>query len=131
MPFESYRRRSPSINLSALVDVLFILIVFVILTASFNDVHAVDVELPGSASTAQLPADVAQLVVRTGGAMTLDGVPVGASSLAARLKTTRKGRATLMIIADGDVKLARATSILDKARAAGYTAVSIATKAVQ
>jgi biopolymer transport protein ExbD len=128
MQFEGYRRRAPSINLSALVDVLFILIVFVMLAANFDRIGALDVDVP-SAEGAQRPDDRAvRLVVPKDGPMRLEDQPVEIGELGQRLSEVRRGRAALILIADGGVPLARATAILGHATAAGYTSVAIAAR---
>lgn len=128
MQFESYRRRVPTINLSALVDVLFILIVFVMLAASFDRVGALDVDVPNARSVAEPDRDAVRLVVPRQGPMRLEGEPVSLEELGARLEEIRRGRSALILVADGDIALARAVTILDRASGAGYTSVSIAAR---
>jgi biopolymer transport protein ExbD len=126
MQFESYQRRAPSINLSALVDVLFILIVFVMLAANFDRIGTLDVDVPSASAVEAPDARAARLVVPREGRMRLDGEPVDPGELRARLFEVRRGRAALIVVADGEIPLRRATAILDHAAAAGYTSVAIA-----
>ncbi len=128
MQFESYRRRTPTINLSALVDVLFILIVFVMLAASFERVGALDVDVPNARSVAEPNRDAVRLVVPREGPMRLEGEPVSVAELGARLAEIRSGRSALILVADGEIALARAVAILGQASGAGYTEVSIAAR---
>ena len=126
--FESYRRRTPAINLSALVDVLFILIVFVMLAASFDRVGALDVEVPRAESVSPTMPEAVQLVVPRQGPMRLDGTPVDLAELGPRLLVARETRSALLLVADGELPLARAVAILSHAAEAGFTNVSIAAR---
>jgi biopolymer transport protein ExbD len=130
------RRGTPAISLSALVDVLFILIVFVILAADFDRVRAVDVELPGAASGEAIDDRTVRLVVPARGSMRLgertiaDGeVEAALAAELARLRGDGEGAEwELVLVADGDVPLARATKVIDAARRAGFASASIATR---
>ncbi len=128
MKLQSYRRVSPRINLSALVDVLFILIIFVMLVASFDPARALDIALPTSQSEAALEPRAATLRVPSSGAMTLDGYAVEPGQLIERLRQARAERDTLVLVADGEIPLTRATELLSAANRAGFASVSIATR---
>lgn len=121
------RRQSPTISLSALVDVLFILIVFVILAANFDDTRALDIELPGSSSGRVISDDEVKLVVSKSGAMRLAGQPVDDHELQARLRAARGAKRVLLILADGDLALRRATALIEAGSRAGFDTVSLAT----
>jgi biopolymer transport protein ExbD len=128
MQFESFRREPPAINLSALVDVLFILVIFVVLVANFQRVRDLDVQLP--AAHAQGEADPSALVVaipREGG-IRVGGEMVARDELRARLAARRADHEAILVVADGSVALERAVDVLAEAQAAGFQAVSIATR---
>lgn len=132
---QSYQRRAPTIHLSALIDVLFIVFVFVVLVARFHDTPApvrhLDVALPGTDSApAPSAPDAAVLEVPVRGPMRLDGAPVAdVEAIAPMLARARARTGTLVLAADGDIPLARAARLLDAATRAGFTDVSIATRA--
>ena len=46
MEFDLPRRQVPTINLSALIDIAFILVIFIVLAANFQRIQNVDVKLP-------------------------------------------------------------------------------------
>jgi biopolymer transport protein ExbD len=127
MRLVSLRRQSPAINLSALVDVLFILIIFVMLAAEFDRTGAVDIDLPAADAPAAV-GDAVRLVVPADGPARLRGRPIDDDALAPALEAARGGRPTLLIVADGDLPLRRATRLIDAGRRAGFTEVSIAAR---
>lgn len=124
------RRTRPVIQLSALIDVLFIVLVFVVLAARFDQPRSLEVALPHARAGAPQPADqAAVLVVPRAGPMRLDGTPVAEDQLPRALRQVQARKPTLRLVADGGIPLDRATRLLDAATEAGFAAVSIATRA--
>ena len=76
MNFRQLRRPEVSINLTPLIDVVFLLLIFFMVSTSFSEVTQFVVDLP-KAEGAPASADTAVLlVVDVAGNMTLDGEPV-------------------------------------------------------
>ncbi|ACY17612.1 ExbD/TolR family protein [Haliangium ochraceum] len=128
------RRHAPQIQLSALIDVLFIVFVFVILVARFQDpaLGALEVALPRSAAPAELDdSSAAVLEVARDGAVQLDGEAVPARQLDAALRRARGRSDALVLAADGELPLERATELIAAATRAGFASVSIATRSRQ
>lgn len=124
------RRAQPAIHLSALIDVLFIVLVFVVLAARFDQPRSLEVTLPRAQASAARPDDAAAVLeVPRAGPMRLDGVPVTEARLVQALRRAQAHKPTLLLVADGGIPLDRATRLLDAAGAAGFSAVSIATRA--
>jgi len=67
MQFESFTRQTPSINISALIDVVFILLIFVVLAANFDRVREMNIILPSANQTTEVSSDALILT------MPLDG----------------------------------------------------------
>jgi biopolymer transport protein ExbD len=127
MRLVSRQRGRPGLEITPLVDVLFILIVFVTLAARFDRPQALGVDLP-TASAAPAPPDAARVVISADGALSIDGQPIADAELEARLRALRSRSETLTIAADATSALARATLVLERAAAAGFTDVAIATE---
>jgi biopolymer transport protein ExbD len=130
MKLESYQRPRPTINLTALIDVLFILVVFVMLAASFDDVGVLEVNLPGADSDRKAQPDAVILVVPASGPARIEGQAVADADLEERLRGLRqaRGERALIMAADRTISLDRATTILSAATRAGFEAVSLATQ---
>jgi biopolymer transport protein ExbD len=125
---ESSRRREPSINISALIDVIFILMIFVILGANFDRLRSMGIELPQGDARAVAPPETVTVVVPVEGPVRIDGREVPASDVRAVLEARRAEASALVLEADKGLALQRAIDLLDAARAAGFTAVSVATR---
>jgi biopolymer transport protein ExbD len=128
MQFESYRRSQPTINLSALIDVVFILVIFIVLAASFDKVRALEVTLPSARAASAPQAEALQVVVASDGSVKVAGVATDRDRLRGHLAELRGVHDTMVILSDGAVPFERAVWVLGEAGAAGFTDVSIATR---
>jgi biopolymer transport protein ExbD len=126
--FETARRTQPAINLSALIDVVFILVIFIVLAASFDRVRALDVTLPTAHASAAPEVEGLQVFVAQDGTIRVDGDVTARDGLRARLSDLRETHRSMVILADGSVSFERAVWVLGEAAAAGFTDVSIATR---
>jgi biopolymer transport protein ExbD len=126
--FESYERRSPTLNLSALIDVVFILVIFVVLAANFQRIREVEVDLPSARTTAQASDRALTLVIGGGPDYRVDDVDVAPDALVEHLRTRRQEHQSLLIVSDREIPFERAVFVLGEAAAAGFEQVSIAAK---
>lgn len=126
MEFESYERETPTINISALIDVVFILLIFVVLAANFDRIREMNISLP-SAEEVEAPADEALvLTLPEEGPPRLDGEPIDRSELETELEGYTEEFEVLVLVGDGSVELEQAVEVFDRAAAAGFESVSIA-----
>lgn len=128
MDIESFKRRPVELNLSPLIDVIFILVIFIVLVARFIDQNQLDIDVPES--KLGRPATVEALVVH----VTADGTvlvgdrPVDDDQLEAVLTPLRQQHERVLLLADGKIALQKAVDVLTAARAAGFDQVSLATE---
>ena len=128
MQFESFQRQQPRINISALIDVVFILLIFVVLAANFDRIREMNVLLPTSEEATETSAEALVLTVPLDGSMLLDDEPVADDALPEQLRAKRGDFDVLVIVGDGGIDLDRTVKIFDQAAAAGFESVSIATR---
>ena len=76
MNFRQLRRPEVSINLTPLIDVVFLLLIFFMVSTSFSDLTQLVVDLPEAEGTPASADTSVLLVVDVAGNMTLDGEPV-------------------------------------------------------
>ncbi|MCA9665643.1 MAG: biopolymer transporter ExbD [Myxococcales bacterium] len=128
MDFDTPKREQPSINLSALIDIAFILVIFVVLAANFHRIRNIDVNLPRA--SAEKSADPKALVVSVPprGDLSVAGKKVAPDKLAAALRALRGQYKSVLIVADKSASVQRAIRVLSEAQAAGFKAASIATQ---
>jgi len=115
------RRRAPrGIELTPLIDVVFLLLVFLILTANFQPA-VLELELPGGATeeAGQEPAVLLELAAD--GTLALDGAAVTASALDGALRAALVPLASraVRLRADERVPFGRLLPVIEAARASG------------
>lgn len=122
------QRAAVQIDLTPLVDVVFILLVFVLLAASFARQPAVAVSLPHASGARPVTTEALVVTIERDGATWLDGTKISPAALTAALKQRRSAHRALLVRADGAVALERAVLVLDAGRSAGFGQLSIATR---
>ncbi|MFC3283631.1 ExbD/TolR family protein [Litchfieldella rifensis] len=125
------RRRDPvEVNLTPLIDVVFLLLIFFMVSTTFETRQALQLELPESVAGSALEASPVTLVVDAEGEYRLGGTQVSAeelaSALATRVEVAREHG--LIVEADGRARHAVVVRALDQAAALGITRVRIATR---
>ena len=108
MPLKTQHDEMPNLNLTSLIDVVFLLIVFFMTASRFTDpARDIDLQLPevaegDSLSVAQKAREV---VVRADGKMSLDGEPVTIEALSKRLSEaiTATPQQSVVILGDPTV----------------------------
>ena len=128
MQFESFKRETPTINLSALIDVVFILLIFVVLAANFDRIRELQVVLPTAEAASEARPEALVLTGPVEGPMLLNEVPVAEDALLGELTRFAEDYDVLLLVGDGGVDLERTVSIFDDATKAGFESVSIATR---
>lgn len=118
----------PEVMLSPLVDVVFILLVFVVLVARFVEREEIGIKLPVSA--AGNAASTAPLAITLGldGSIRVAGRDIGEAELQAVLAAARGDHSAAVVIADAEVPFQRAVDAITAARLAGFEAVAVATR---
>ena len=128
------RRRggaSLGLNLTPLIDIVFLLLVFFMLTAHFVEERTLAVELP-EARTSGADGETRPLTVTIGprGGIRLDGEAVAPKRLAPALRRHLAGdRRLVRVRGDRQAAMGRLVKVMDAARAAGAGGVAIAARA--
>ena len=119
-------RRARPISLTALIDVVFILLMFFMLTSSFSHLQ----ELPllqktsGANSKSTQTQQFLLLLEPHTVASVIDGQRGAASPLAVAIKDVDRNQ-TLTLIPDGDLSLQDIVGTIDALRAAGVSQIAL------
>jgi len=109
MPLKTQHDEQPSLNLTPMIDVVFLLIIFFMVATSFAEMERdIELELPEVASAATLTAAPKQRVVsvQAGGQIRLDGEDVSLSQLIERLSAAKREYPELSVVIRGDAACA-------------------------
>ncbi len=123
------RKREPvQLDLTALIDVVFILVIFVVLAASFQRMRELSVTLPQAAEGAVADASALTVQVPVSGPLQLVGQSVTEQQLPQALEAQRGAERGVLLQLDAEASVQRAVRILTLVRGAGIERVSIATQ---
>jgi biopolymer transport protein ExbD len=133
MPLKTHQDDLPAINLTPMIDIVFNLIIFFMVSTRFTEIERkVDVAVPQVADAARLP-DVPRsqsINVYRDGRITLDNQPVTLSTLADRLAAARRQREDLDVVVrgDGDASFQSVASVLAACRQAGVSEMGVSVR---
>ncbi len=122
------QRPAPTISIAPLVDCVFLLLIFFLLTSTFSQREAVRIRLPAMATSSAIHKEGTVVVVESDGTISLGGRAVALTDLEAALRKERKRSDRALIVADRQVVFSRVTDVLDAARRAGVVRVAIAAR---
>lgn len=122
--------QEPSVNLTPLIDVVFLLLIFFMVSSRFVDETDLRLELPAAASAQPMASTAVIVDIDADGAYRVDGRSTGANELLASLASLRAqypDRA-LRVRADGAASHAAVVQAMDAASQAAFERVEIATR---
>jgi biopolymer transport protein ExbD len=128
---ERKQRKQVDLNVTSLVDVLFLLLIFFTLTSTFKRAGQLELKLPESTTAgptgAQEAAKPVDLVLTEHGTLLFDGAPITFEQLSAKLNSAHEHRPQdqVMIEAEEGVRHGQVVKLLDAVREAGFKGVSI------
>ncbi len=128
MPIPVRKRQSPSLNLSPLIDVIFILLIFVVLVARFVDQERLDVTLPSADAGRPAEIDALMVVVSSSGEIHIDGEPIALAALPDALEAARRRFGRAVVVADQSAQIQQAVDVISAAKLAGFDGVALATR---
>jgi biopolymer transport protein ExbD len=125
-------RLEPRIEITPLIDVVFQLLIFFLLTTRFITERSLDVELPAAdaGASARERRTVLVLDVDGAGGVYHEGERIGDAALDDLLRrTTAENReAVVLLRADRSVDHGRVVDVMDRARARGLSNLAIGTR---
>jgi biopolymer transport protein ExbD len=122
MRFQRTARDLPSINLTPLIDILFLVLMFLVLTATFRGTFALDLMLPAAETAAPASVEapnIVRVVVTADGQVLMEDRPVSLEEFERRL-TALPGRDRLSIILSADARSRHGdvVAVMDRVRRA-------------
>ena len=132
MNFRQLRRPEVSINLTPLIDVVFLLLIFFMVSTSFSELTQLVVDLPEAEGTPASADTSVLLVVDVAGNMTLDGEPVpnNVRGLSAAMGERLSGNTDIPVILSADAMTPHqyVVTAMDVAAQLNITRLTIATE---
>ena len=119
------------IDITPMLDVVFIMLIFFIVTASFVKESGIEVNRPDASTAQSKPRANILIAISDLGEIWIDKRKVEESQVRANIERmhAENPQGTVVIQADEEAKTRLLVAVMDAARAAGVTDVSLATEA--
>ena len=132
MNFRQLRRPEVSINLTPLIDVVFLLLIFFMVSTSFSELTQLVVDLPEAEGSSATTDEALMLTVDVAGNMTLNGesVPNDAPGLSLALRQQLSGNTDIPVTLSADAMTPHqyVVTAMDVAAQLNITRLTIATE---
>ena len=131
------QRNELAINITPLIDVVFLLLIFFMVTTSFNRENWMEVNLPqANAQTPEAPAARIDVVVDRDGNYLVNGETLAnnrITTLIAALERAADGDDSLPVVltADADARHQAVVTAMESIASAGLTRLQIATREIE
>jgi len=124
-----HRRLDASMNMTPMIDIVFQLLIFFLLTTNFVTTEGIQVKLPQARATAAQIQEEITVFISKEGRIFVQQEEMGESRLYDRLRTLIAHNQYKLVIvkADREIMLNKAVKVMDIARKAGAERLCIAT----
>ncbi len=133
MPLETNLRKKVHIDITPLVDVVFLLLIFFMVTSTFLELPGIKLLLPSAKSSAPQAVRELTVMLSADDKLFLNDQPIEWSQLEAGLKAALKESASgaLVIKADRSAPHGKVVTIMDTARICGARKLVVTTQLPQ
>jgi biopolymer transport protein ExbD len=131
MEFEGRTRVSEQLSIAPLIDVVFLLLLFFMVTSSFHHPEAIDLDLPQSRTAVADDDRAVDVAVDAAGNAHLDGAPVALADLEGAIaeRVAADPEAVVAVRTDAGALVQRMVEVLDAVRAGGGKRIAFRTSA--
>jgi biopolymer transport protein ExbD len=132
--FHSRRKQEVSVNLTPLIDVVFLLLIFFMVSTSFNRETQIKLELPeASGDPLETPPELIEISVDSEGRYFVNAKPVintQVETLVKAINIISKGKKDLPVVisADANAPYQSVVTAMDASRKSGYFNFTMATR---
>ncbi|PLX69427.1 MAG: biopolymer transporter ExbD [Denitrovibrio sp.] len=128
MRFSKKETDNIEVNLTPLIDVVFLLLIFFMVSTTFIYSNSIDVNLPAAKGDETSISESIRVVLTQAGAINIDGTSYEEKVVLDQLTEMKKAKpeSTVIIEADKNVSHGRVVFIMDASRKAGFAKFAIA-----
>ena len=127
-----YRERAnteQNVDISPLIDMVFILLIFFMVSTTFVKDMKLDLDRPSASSSEQASTKAIRLYIDNAGDTFLDGQPIRVWVIQSKLRDMLQGAASqsVLVVTDSNVPAQKLIEVVDQARRSGAADVGVAT----
>jgi biopolymer transport protein ExbD len=130
MRYREKKTTEAVIDMTPMIDMVFILLIFFMVSTTFVKDMQIDIERPGAATQTVSSTKAVRLYIDQAGEVYLDGQPVRVWVIASRVRDLLAGQTSksVLVVTDEGVPAGRLVEVVDQARQAGAEDVGVATR---
>lgn len=130
MRFKHKTQEEQQIDISPLIDMVFILLIFFMVSTTFVKDMKLDLERPGAASASRASTKALRVYVDKNSNVYVDGNPVKPWMLQSRIRQLlgSSGEGQVLVVVDRNVPSEKLIEVVDQCRLAGAGDVGVATE---
>ncbi|PLX98446.1 MAG: biopolymer transporter ExbD [Desulfuromonas sp.] len=131
MSFHRNKREDVRVELTPMIDVVFLLLIFFMISTTFIETPGISIKLPeSSTSIADKEPEEIKVYLAENGNIYLRDEQISLAALQAHLKTygARSAQMTFLLMADKEAKHGQVVQLMDSAKSNGFGKLAIATE---
>lgn len=124
--FKPVKKHSPEINITSLIDIIFILLIFFMVSSSFLK-PAIEIKLPVAAHEDKIEREIVNVFIGKDLSLFIENEPISIENMQTTLieKSSSNPEMAIMLFCDKDVTFENAVKIMDIFKKSGVKNVAI------
>ena len=129
--YQEEAQHDAGIDMTPIIDIVFIMLIFFVLTASFNQQQTIKVDRPSTVVSDGAAKDTLIISIDASGMVWFENRSASKAEIAALVRSASAGkRVSAVVNADRRVESGLLIEVVDQVRIAGVSNVAVATEAV-
>ncbi|KIM12036.1 MAG: biopolymer transporter ExbD [Sulfuricurvum sp. PC08-66] len=130
MKFRKKSTKVEDIDLSPLIDMVFILLIFFMVSSTFTKDMQLELNRPGASSASKSSTKVVRVYIDKFSDIYLDGQPIKVWAIQGKLRDMMRlsDEKSVLVVSDENVKADTLVEVVDQCRLAGAKDVGVATQ---
>ncbi len=130
MRYRDREETQQDIDISPLIDMVFILLIFFMVTATFVKDMDLDINRPKASSSTASSSKAIRVYIDSNGDTFLDGQPIRTWVIQSRLRELleRNADGSVLVVTDENVTASKLVEVVDQCRLAGAADVGVVTE---
>jgi biopolymer transport protein ExbD len=130
MKFRRKKEQISDVDMSPLIDMVFILLIFFMVSSTFVKDMKLDLERPGASSASRASSKVIRVYIDNTGETYVDGQPVKTWAIQGKLRDMLRASTekSVLVVTDDSIAVEKLIDVVDQCRLSGAKDVAVATK---
>ncbi len=130
MRFRQRKTEEANVDMSPLIDMVFILLIFFMVSSTFVKDMKLDLERPGASSASRASSKVIRVYIDNTGDTFIDGQSVKIWAIQSKLRDMLRAstQKSVLVISDDTIAVQKLIDVVDQCRLSGAKDVAVATQ---